>query len=52
MANQHTGGKWNVYDEQIKKLCRMKSKTQVVDKLNLAIDTFERRGFIKVHTSK
>jgi hypothetical protein len=23
MANQHTGGKWNVYDEQIKALSKM-----------------------------
>jgi hypothetical protein len=23
MANQHTGGKWNVYDEQIKNFIEM-----------------------------
>jgi predicted phosphodiesterase len=50
MANQHTGGKWNVYDEQIKKLFNENEgieNSALVDKLNLAIDTFERQALLK-----
>jgi hypothetical protein len=50
MANQHTGGKWNVYDQQIKDIINNNlgiENTAVVDMLNLGLDNFERQALLK-----
>jgi hypothetical protein len=50
MANQHTGAKWNVYDERIKDILNKNEGIEgmgVVDFLDLDLDTFERQAFSK-----
>jgi hypothetical protein len=50
MANQHTGGKWNVYDEQIKKIFELDNGIEPIDvvkKLRSDLDSFDRQAFSK-----
>lgn len=49
-ANQHTGGKWNVYDEQIKELLEENqgiSPVEVADKINKDLIGTERKEFLR-----
>jgi hypothetical protein len=50
MANQHTGGKWNVYDEQIKKLFIENESIEpieIVKTISSDFDSHERQMFSK-----
>jgi len=50
MANQHTGAKWNVYDEQIKALLEENqgiSTVEVADKINKDLIGTERKEFLR-----
>jgi len=48
MANQHTGGKWNVYDEQIKEILELNEGIEPIDvvkKIRTDLDAIERQAF-------
>jgi hypothetical protein len=50
MANQHTGGKWNVYDDQIRDILNKNEFIQgieIVDVLDLGLDVYERQALSK-----
>lgn len=48
MANQHTGGKWNVYDQQIKEILESNKGIEPIDVVKLIskdFDTHQRQEF-------
>lgn len=48
MANQHTGGKWNVYDQQIREILESNEGIEPIDvvkKIRTDLDAFERQAF-------
>jgi hypothetical protein len=50
MANQHTGGKWNVYDDQIRDILNKNEFIQNIDVVNildLGLDVYERQALSK-----
>jgi hypothetical protein len=50
MANQHTGSKWSIYDERIKDILNENQgidNSEVVNILDLEIESFERQAFLK-----
>lgn len=58
MANQHTGGKWNIYDNQIKSILESDSSIEPIEIVNILhkdLSTPERQAFsryIRRNTSK
>jgi len=50
MANQHTGGKWNIYDEHIKKILNENEEIEPIDvvkKIGLELDVYGRQALSK-----
>lgn len=41
MANQHTGGKWNVYDEQIKEILELNKEIEPIDVVKQISNDFD-----------
>lgn len=50
MANQHTGSKWSIYDEKIKKILSQNpeiEKLKLIIELGLDLDNYERNNFLR-----
>ena len=50
MSNQHTGGKWTCYDNEIKRILEENDGIEPIDvvkKINLGLDGLERQAFSK-----